>query len=75
MGKKSRAKQERRLARMEPDPNTLLQEMLRLHEQSAGIPDQDSSLFDKCLETTRALLSRVCDLNNVKKNGYTSMVV
>lgn len=55
MGKKSREKRERRLARMDADPGFLLREMLRFHERVDYEKDQETP-FHKRLETTRALL-------------------
>ncbi|MCL7463312.1 hypothetical protein [Pseudomonas sp. NW5] len=55
MGKKSREKRERRLARMEADHGLLLQEMLGFHGKIAYEKDQGHS-FRKRLEATRALL-------------------
>jgi hypothetical protein len=55
MGKKSREKRERRLARVEADPGFLLREMLGFHERVAYEEDQENP-FHKRLEATRALL-------------------
>lgn len=55
MGKKSREKRERRLARTEADPNFLLRGMLEFHKRIASEVDQESP-FHKRLEATRALL-------------------
>jgi len=55
MGKKSREKRERRLARMEADTGVLLREMLGLNEQIAYEVDQENP-FHKRLEATRSLL-------------------
>lgn len=54
MGKKSRKKRERRLARMEADPGILLREMFGFHGRMAGEMDQEK-LFHERLEATRAL--------------------
>lgn len=54
MGKKSREKRERRLARMEADPGFLLREMLGLNEQIAYEVEQENP-FHKHLEATRSL--------------------
>lgn len=55
MGKKSREKRERRLARMEVDHSFLLREMLGFHGKIAYEKDHENS-FRKRLEATRALL-------------------
>lgn len=55
MGKKSREKRERRLARMKADPGFLLREMLGFQERVAYEVDQENP-FHKRLEGTRALL-------------------
>lgn len=54
MGKKSREKRERRLARMESDPGFLLREMLGFHKQVTCKGDQENP-FHKRFEATRAL--------------------
>lgn len=55
MGKKSRKKRERRLARLGTDYGSPLREMFGLHGQIADEKDQENQ-FQKCLEATRALL-------------------
>lgn len=57
MGRKSREKRERRLARMKADPSTLLSEIVGVHERTAHAGDQDKQ-FSKCLEATKALLRK-----------------
>lgn len=57
MGRKSREKRERRLARMKADPNLLLNEKLKFHRKIVGGEDQ-KSMFHRKLEATRALLRR-----------------
>lgn len=57
MGKKSREKRERRLARMEPDNNFFLREMLESYGKITDESGQGNA-FKKCLEKTRALISQ-----------------
>lgn len=57
MGKKSRMKRERRLARMEADPGFLMREMLGFPDQSAYKAEQEKA-FQKSLKATQAVLSR-----------------
>lgn len=57
MGKKSREKRERRLARREGDPDFLLREMLKFRELSTDKADQETR-FQKHLEAIRTLLSQ-----------------
>lgn len=55
MGKKSRKKRERRIARMRADPSTLLNEILKSHRQEADTRDQVNP-FQEHLEATRRVL-------------------
>jgi len=55
MGKKSRKKLERRLARMAADPSDLLRGMLNFHERTSSEAGKTGS-FQKRLEATRDLL-------------------
>lgn len=57
MGKKSRGKRERRLARMEGDPGFLLREMLKFRELFTDDANQETPFQDH-LEIIRALLSK-----------------
>lgn len=57
MGKKSRKKRERRLARMEADSGFLMREMHRFHGRAAYEEDQGNP-FHKRLDATRALLRK-----------------
>ena len=61
MGKKSRKKLERRLARMAADPSNLLRGMFAFHEQAHSEADK-ADPFHKSLEDTRDLL---CQYNRV----------
>lgn len=62
MGKKSRKKRERRLARMETDYGSPLREQFELHGQIADERDQENP-FPRCLEATRALLLKYNNLD------------
>lgn len=55
MGRKSREKRERKLARMDTDPGVLLREMLGFHEQTSFDTDQENPYY-KRFEAVRALL-------------------
>ncbi|WP_417546019.1 hypothetical protein [Marinobacter sp.] len=57
MGKKSRKKRERRIARMRADPSALLNEMLKSHRQEADTRDQVNP-FQEHLEATRRVLRK-----------------
>lgn len=61
MGKKSRMKRERRLARMETDYGSPLRELFGLHGQVADEREQEN-LFQRCLEATRTLLLKYSNL-------------
>lgn len=72
MGKKSRKKRERRIARMRSDPKVLLDEMLESHRQRSDAADKGNP-FQENLEATRTVLRKYKPLDAAIALGVSEL--